>query len=103
MNNQNETLALIIEHGLTVRQIPHEVIHHWGYRSGAPIMKDSEIVERDGRKFIKQVKTPVHAGKWMAKKCINTGSQVNWNIKTDNLSDTLHEAVLKATQDETNN
>jgi hypothetical protein len=99
MNIQDQTLTLIIEHGLTVRQIPYEVVSHWGYREGDPILKNSEIVEKGGRNYMKQVKIPTHAGKWMAKKCVDTNSQVHWNIKNDNLSDTLQEAVLKATQD----
>lgn len=75
------------------------MVSHWGYLDGDPSLKNSEIVEKGGRKYMKQVKIPTHAGKWMAKKCVDTNSQVHWNIKNDNLSDTLQEAVLKATQD----
>jgi hypothetical protein len=98
MTVRDNTLDLIISHGLTVRQIPNEVISHWGHREGAPIVKNSEIVTIDGRVFQKTVKIPEHAGKWMAKKCKNTSSNVHWNIKEDCLSDTLQNAVLKAVE-----
>jgi hypothetical protein len=98
MLTKQNTLELIIDHGLTVRQIPFKKVCLWGYRDGAPIIKGAELVEENGRRFMREVRTPAHAGKWMAKKCIDTGSEVHWNIKTDNLSDTLQEAVAKATQ-----
>ena len=68
----------------------------WRYQKGAPIIKNSEIVEQNGRKFMREVRVPEHAGKWLAKRCETTSAQVTWNIKVDNLSDTLPEAVLKA-------
>ena len=41
------------------------------------------------------VKVPEAAGKWMAKVVKHNDALVRWNIKTDNLSDTLEEAVRK--------
>ena len=96
MSQNNDTLALIIEHGLTVRQIPYESISMYGHREGQPLMKNAELVEHNGRWFQRVVKVPANAGMWMAKKCDNTLSQVKWYIEKDNLSDTLEEAVLKA-------
>jgi len=70
----------------------------WGYYEGAKLLKGAEIVEKDGCKFMKTVEVSKHAGKWMAKKSDEMSTQVTWNIKTDNLSDTLQEAVEKAVQ-----
>lgn len=96
MSQNNDTLALIIEHGLTVRQIPHETVSMYGYREGSPLMKNAELVERNGRKFQRVVKVPKYAGMWMAKQCKNTSSNVSWSSKRDNLAPTLEGAVLKA-------
>lgn len=99
MNTQNATLALIIQYGLTVRQIPYEVVTYYTYRDGSPIPKGYVIVVRDGRQYLKNVKVPINAGKWMAKTYKSTSTNVTWDIKTDHLSDTLEEAVEKAVQD----
>ncbi|APE04121.1 hypothetical protein BM526_19320 (plasmid) [Alteromonas mediterranea] len=96
MPQNNDTLSLIIEHGLTIRQIPHKTVSMYGHRTGRPLMKDGELVERNGMTFQRVVRVPEHAGMWMAKKCQSTSAQVKWCIKRDNLSPTLHEAVLKA-------
>ena len=96
MSQNNDTLALIIEHGLTVRQIPHETVSMYGHREGSSLMKNAELVERNGRKFQRVVKVPKYAGMWMAKQCKNSWSSVEWNLERDNLSPTLEEAVLKA-------
>lgn len=96
MTDQNNTLDLIITHGLTVRQIPHEVVNMWGYREGKLIPNGAQLVSVDGRKFIKTVKIPTHAGKWMAKQCHHHDASVQWDLNKDNLSYTLEEAVAKA-------
>jgi len=98
MNNSSNTLALIIEHGLTVRQIPTCVVNRWGMRPNH-VLKDNEtIVTMNGRQFIETRRIPTNAGRWMAKRCEHSDTQVHWNINIDNLSDTLDEAVLKASQ-----
>lgn len=45
--------------------------------------------------FFVETKIPDNAGKWMAKVVKHNDTLVRWNIKTDNLSDTLEEAVRK--------
>lgn len=97
-SSDNSTLALIVEHGLTVRQIPMCVVNRWGMRP-KHVLKDNEtIVTVNGREFIETRRIPTHAGKWMAKRCTHSDASVVWNIKRDNLSESLHEAVLKASQ-----
>lgn len=97
--SNTDTLSLIIQHGLTVRQIPHSVTEKWGYREGAPLMQDAVLIEDNGRTFQKRVRVPANAGMWMAKPCKDTSAMVRWNIKRDNLSDTLDAAVKKAVAD----
>jgi hypothetical protein len=45
--------------------------------------------------FYVVTKTPENAGKWLAKVVKHNDTLVRWDIKTDNLSDTLEEAVRK--------
>jgi hypothetical protein len=96
MTTQDDTLNLIVSHGLMVRQIPLEVISHWGFGTDGPILKDAEIVEVDGRRFMKTIDIPANAGQWMAKPCRHQGTSVSWSLNKDCLSDTLQEAVSKA-------
>lgn len=96
MTTSNQTLELIIEHGLMVRQIPESVTSLWSATPPRKLKANEVLVEKNGRTFIQETRIPVHAGMWMAKKCTNTSSEVRWNIKKDNLSDTLGEAVAKA-------
>lgn len=96
MTANNQTLELIIKHGLSVRQIPATVTSLWSATSGRALKNNEELVEKNGRTFIQETRVPANAGMWMAKKCPNSDSTVRWNIKTDNLSNTLDEAVAKA-------
>jgi hypothetical protein len=98
MSIQDTTIALIIEHGLTVRQIPFSVTTRWSFRPNKELYDGEKIVEIKGRKFVERTRVPVNAGRWMAKKCNHTDSSIRWDMKEDNLSDTLQEAVLKASQ-----
>ena len=45
--------------------------------------------------FYVVMKVPEDAGKWMAKVVKHNDTLVRWSVKTDNLSDTLEEAVRK--------
>jgi hypothetical protein len=96
MTTQDETLNLIVKHGLMVRQIPLEMVSYWGFGTDAPIIKDAEIVQVDGRRFMKTISIPAQAGRWMAKTCGHQDTSVSWNLNKDCLSDTLQEAVSKA-------
>lgn len=118
----NETLSAIIKHGLSIRQIPLEVVSLLTFSSGLNTPENPEIVEYevtdkgikkyllekkqndpnwrfDGekifRRFIRIVKIPKNAGFWMCKKVSNTSSRVEWSSKTDNLAPTLEESVKK--------
>ncbi len=94
----DQTLALIEKHALTTRKIPMVVVTRWTHRKNQ-ILKDNEkIVEINGRDFVERTRVPDNAGFWMAKQCIGMDAQVHWNLKRDNLSPTLAEAVLKASK-----
>lgn len=96
MSSNPQTLELIIKHGLTVRQIPNTVISLYSLRPNHTLKSNEVIIEKNGRSFIQETNVPANAGKWMAKKCVHTNSMIRWDVKTDNLADTLEEAVLKA-------
>lgn len=98
MSTQALTLDLIVKHGIMVRQIPFSVTQRWTKRPNQILKEGEELVVINDREFIVTTRIPRNAGKWMAKTCKSTSSEVRWNIKTDNLSSTLHEAVLKAAQ-----
>lgn len=87
-----ETLALIEEHGLTVRQIPRATTSRYRYREDQPMLKGGV---RNGE-FYTVTKYPEHGGKWMANYCPHSMTQYHWNLERDHLSDTLGEAVRKA-------
>lgn len=112
-------LSAILEHGLSVRQIPATVREVWGYNE--KLMKPEYQVEwlvvdnkltqeqfdtrisrgfisRDvfkyednklWRKFMTDTRIPQNAGYWMCKKVTSTSSTVTWDIKKDNLAPTL--------------
>lgn len=82
-----------------MRQIPLSVTSRWTARPNQKLKDNEKLVTINEREFIEETKIPANAGRWMAKKCRNTDSHVRWSIITENLSDTLHEAVLKASQD----
>ena len=81
---------VIEQYNLSIRRIPNKVceihdIRH--YQAG------DEIIENNGRKFCRRYKIPKNAGKYMCKQVNDIGSIVRWNLKTDNLSDTLQESI----------
>ena len=47
------------------------------------------------RTFAEITRVPENAGYWMVKQVQDTGSTVRWNIKTDNLAETLELAVQR--------
>jgi len=112
------TLALIKKYGLSVRQIPLQVVSLMEMHRHVP---GNEVVEREvtGRtpaqvrkhlvnsdnfrfddknnkvfcRYTRSVRTPEHAGWWMCQQSRGTGSTVSWGAKTDNLASTLEESV----------
>ena len=110
------TLAIIKEHGLAIRQIPKVVISlsdMYHFKPGdevieqecetmtpkglklAKINKQNYVV-RDNKVFLKRAKTtriPDHAGWWMCQPCNNTSAQMTWFKKTHHLAPTLEESI----------
>lgn len=82
--------ALIEKHNLSIRRIPMEVQSLW---SAHNVKEGDEIVEVNGRQFVRTVKIPDHAGWYMVKQVNNTDSMVRWSYKTDNLAPTLQESI----------
>lgn len=117
----NKILSAIIEHGLSIRQVPLEVVSLYTFSSGLtfenPEIVEHEVTDKslkkhltekkqndpnwrfDGekvfRRFIRVVKIPNNAGHWMCKQVSNTSSRVEWSSKTDNLAPTLEKSVEK--------
>lgn len=85
-----DTLANIIRFGLSVRQIPLEVvgIHEIRHRR-----EGDEIVTRYGREMIRRVRVPEHAGWWMCQQVRHTSSTVTWKASQHHLAPTLDESV----------
>lgn len=68
-----------------------ESFHKYRKYSNHVRYRDNTIFED----FYVVTKVPENAGKWMAKVVKHNDTLVRWDIKTDNLSDTLEEAVRK--------
>ena len=92
------TLELIEHYGLSVRQVPHRVKETFDVRH----FKEGDELETitypsgNTRTFVVRYKYPEFGGYWMTKKVGHTGSQVSWDMKTDNLAPTLSESVFLA-------
>lgn len=124
INNDN-TLELIIIHGLSIRQIPYSVTSLWGLNKGdskmnadnAEFIQISEIsidlynkrIEKgmytpdlfryeNGflfRKVLREVRIPEDAGFWMVQKSVTTDTLMRWDKANCFLAPTLAEAVKK--------
>ena len=110
-------LQAILEHGLSIRQVPKEVISKLSikhFEEGdeveiwMPTIKHFEKdgvkyakkrMERfyetfpEGRKFAVRKSYPKFGGQWMCKQVGNINSSVPWNSKKDNLAPTLNESI----------
>lgn len=115
-------LKIIIENGLSIRQIPEKLDYTWSinnHKEGNEIIEDTinpknynynykpfkekykddpnykfyDDVQKIVRLLTKETVFPTYAGYWMCKKVNSTSSTVSWNIKTDNLAPTLEESV----------
>nr|WP_229649898.1 hypothetical protein [Vibrio splendidus]MCC4881873.1 hypothetical protein [Vibrio splendidus] len=97
MNQQDNTLALIIEHGITVRQIPRVVVSNWSFLPNQqPKDENERFVKVGSRVYLEKTSYPSNGGMWMAKACTSTSAGVRWSMNEDCLSETLQEAVQKA-------
>lgn len=114
-----DILKIIEENGLSIRQIPKIIINRYDIRhhkpgnkietwkptieyfqnqsfGGSPESRMKYFYQKfpEGRQFTVEEKIPTNAGKWMCKQIGNTDSMVKWDMRTDNLADTLEESVL---------
>ena len=119
----HDTLAAIIEHGLSVRQIPKLVVglHTLAHLKPGDTIVECELKEdyqyarvkhdslkypgneihfrideetkRVFRRFAQHEETPPDAGYWMCQQVPTTSSQVTWSKKTCHLAPTLEESV----------
>ncbi len=121
MINKEELLNIIIEHGLSLRQIPetvtslfsmerynpekhtiveHELTQKWCYKFWVAKHLNSKDARFDHerkivyRKYAKEIIVPKNAGYWMCKKVNSTLSTVQWNANEDNLAPTLLDSVM---------
>lgn len=115
-------LQIIIDEGLSVRQIPFQVVEVYdathcrdgdeiftrnGIETfpGDPDKKDDwgrtnkqkrdEFDKRfpNGRKFCRRIRIPQNPGYWMCQKITGTSSMIQWSTKKDNLAPTLQESI----------
>lgn len=86
-----DTLKIILDHGLSIRQIPLQVVSVYDFRH----FKDGdEVLDLpNGVKRVRRVKVPDHAGWWMVQKVGHTSSQVHWSYKQHPPAPTLDDAV----------
>lgn len=116
-----DTLTAIIQHGLSVRQIPLQTVHRYAMRhhkpgheivryelpnitpelfawhkkhhSDSPDFELNEERQTVTRVSTQEIKVPQYAGWWLCQKVSHTSSRVEWNYKTDHLAPTLQESV----------
>lgn len=123
-----KTLDLIKQHGLSVRQIPLQVVHLYSMRhhkpgneivrvklknkeeggfafsfhvkrhSASPDFELDHVTQTVTRLYTREITVPQNAGFWMAQKTSGTSSQVVWSTKRDNLAPTLEESVALCVQ-----
>jgi hypothetical protein len=123
MNVQNylssdEILSAIVNHGLSIRQIPktvtslHEVRHAkpgdnivehelFGhdfdrlkrYVTSSDNWRFDDASRRVFRRYVRTIRTPKYAGFWMCQQVTNTSSTVLWRKTDHNLASTLEESV----------
>lgn len=96
MDMQDQTLALIIKYGLSVRQIPETETALYSYTEGTTLAENQRLVQKFGRTMIESIKRPKLGGMWMAQRVKHSDSMVRWDVKENHLSNTLEEAVSKA-------
>lgn len=114
------TLDAIKVHGLSVRQIPLQVVHlysmshrpgtdtvrhklpdmtparfafHVKQHSTSPDFVLDHAAQEVWRVYTREVTIPANAGCWMCQQVTWTSSRVEWSTKRDNLTPTLEESV----------
>ena len=97
MNKTNfDILQMIIDNGITIREIPKFKEEFWRAHKKETPMKGYELIDHDGYKVWYRKTEVIDGGKWMAKKDRSTDSMIRWNKEDDGCFDTLEGAVLNA-------
>lgn len=104
--NDTDILKAIDKYNLSVRRIPDAVYRKMDFRyyeegDDTELLTVDQVTYKEsfarnypnGRRFCIKKNIPDNAGKYMCKPVGNTDSRVKWNLKTDNLADTLAESV----------
>ena len=89
------TLEIIKEHGLLIRQIPKSVTGCIELRHYEENNPNHEIIRPEGfnRDMVKTTKYPEKGGYWMCKEFRSTSSRVEWSYKKDFLAPTLEKSI----------
>lgn len=85
-----DTFADIKRFGLSVRQIPLEIVSTFDPRH---YQEGDERVTWNGRDMVRRVRIPEHAGWWLCQKSRSNDALIMWSAKRDNLAPTLEESV----------
>lgn len=94
--NSLDILQMIIDNGLTIRQIPKFKEEFWRANKADEVRSGYTLIDRDGYKVWYRKTKVIDGGKWMAKKDKSTDSMIRWNKKIDGCFNTLREAVMDA-------
>jgi len=113
-----DILQTIEDNNLSIYRIPNEVLHTYNIENFAvgdtilycTVDDVNEQAKEDfiqnfpnGRQFCRKTKIPENAGKYMCKSIKTTNLNVKWNVKTDNLADTLPGSILLFLEKENKN
>jgi len=83
---------IIKQHSLVVRCLPHKVISTYTYNNDK-LEPNEELIEINGRKFIRHTKVLERGGWWVVKQVKHSMSEVQFSLKKDFIAETLEEAL----------
>lgn len=87
-----DLIKLIEKYNLAIRRIPDKIINLYDMRH----YKDGDelyLSDITGKQYVQRVRIPKYAGWYLVKEVNSTGSIVKWDIKKDNLAETLEESI----------
>lgn len=89
----NISEILTIE-GITIRLIPMQTTSLYAFREGKALRTGEKVIERNGRKFIQEVRENSLGGKYLVTKVNGQGSNVQFNLKYDGIGDSIESAYI---------
>ena len=95
---------IIRQHSLAVRCLPYKVVSTYTYNNDE-LGPNEELIEINGRKFIRQTKILEKGGWWIVTQVKHSLSAVEFSLKKDFVAETLEEALtlfLNSKKDEQN-